>query len=408
MLRKLQRRFILAAMAAFGAVMVLLVAGINLVNYFRMAASQDEVLDGIYEYDRMTTENPDMEHPPISEMPWAGGPETEFTKRFFIVRCDADGNVLLFARDYISSIDESAADSYTMDILKRHDGRGYYKDYRYLIREEGENLIIIFLNISDAIQFRTTLLLVSVLTGLLSFLIVFLLVALFSRQAIQPYIKNIERQKRFITDASHELKTPLTSIATSADIAAMEYEGDEWIENIRNQTARLTRLVNNLITLSRLDEELPFPEISSFSLSDAVWETAEPFAAMARAKGKSYEQVIGDGINFHGDRTSIQQMLSILLDNAVKYSDDGGRIRLTLSRRHGKIFLEVFNTCTLPEERDLNRLFDRFYRPDESRSTDTGGFGIGLSIARTIAETHGGALKAVSPDGRSILFQAIL
>lgn len=408
MLKNLQKRFILAATAAFGAVMLLLVVGINLINYFQMSASQDEVLERIYEYDRMTAESPDTELPPISEMPWAGGPETEFTKRFFIVRCDADGNILLFARDYISSIDETAAGEYAADILKRRDEHGYYRDYRYLVREDGEDLTIIFLNISDARQFGRTLLLVSVLTGVLSFLIIFFLTTLLSRQAIQPYVKNMERQKRFITDASHELKTPLTSIAASADIAAMEYEGDEWIENIQKQTDRLTRLVNDLITLARLDEELPPPEISVFSLSDAVWETAEPFAAMAKAQGKVYEQSIADGISFRGSRASIQQMLSVLLDNAVKYSDAGGKIRLTLSRRRGKLCLQVFNTCTLPEECDLTRLFDRFYRPDEARSAARGGFGIGLSIARTIAEIHGGTIKAASPDGRSILFQVLL
>lgn len=130
----------------------------------------------------------------------------------------------------------------------------------------------------------------------------------------------MEQQKRFITDASHELKTPITSIATSADIAAMEHEGDEWIANIQKQTMRLARLVNDLVALSRLDEETPFPEKCGFSLSDAVWEAAEPFAVLAKAEGKRYKQRIEEGLVMYGNRDSIQQMVSILLDNAIKYS----------------------------------------------------------------------------------------
>ena len=189
-----------------------------------------------------------------------------------------------------------------------------------------------------------------------SLLLVLLLVILFSRRAIRPYVKNIERQKQFITDAGHELKTPITSIATSADIAAMEHEGDEWIENIRKQAARLTKLVGDMVVLSRLDEETPFPEKGRFSVSEAAWETAEPFAVLAKAKGKNFSQSIEDNISFLGDRSAIQRMISILLDNAVRYSDDGGGIQMRIYRRRGKVCIEVSNTCLLytsPSPRDI-------------------------------------------------------
>ena len=173
-----------------------------------------------------------------------------------------------------------------------------------------------------------SLLFISLCTGFISLAAVFALILILSGYAIRPYTRNIERQKRFITDAGHELKTPLASIATSADIAAMEHEGDEWIAHIQKQTVRLTRLVGDLVALSRLDEEVPFPEKAAFSLSDAAWETAEPFAALAKAKEKRYRQNIEEGLSFHGDRNAVQQMLSILLDNAVRYSDEKGEIRL--------------------------------------------------------------------------------
>ena len=221
-------------------------------------------------------------------------------------------------------------------------------------------------------------------------------------------MKNIERQKRFITDAGHELKTPLTSIATSADIAAMEYEGDEWIANIQKQTARLTRLVSDLVTLSRLDEEMIIYDKMVFSLSDAAWEIAEPFASLAKAGGKTYIQNIEDRLEMEADRNSIQQLLSILLDNALKYSDEGGKIRLDIYRSHNRICMKVFNTCELQGITDLERLFDRFYRPDESRSTNTGGTGIGLSMAQAIVEAHGGKITVNSTDGKTIIFTVVI
>ena len=221
-------------------------------------------------------------------------------------------------------------------------------------------------------------------------------------------MKNMERQKQFITDAGHELKTPITSIATSADIAAMEHEGDEWIDNIRRQAARLTKLVGDMVALSRLDEETPFPEKSRFSVSEAAWEAAEPFANLAKAKGKSYSQHIEEGLTLYGDRGSVQRVISILLDNAVRYSDDGGEIQLRIYGRRGRICVEVFNTCDLPDVSDLDRLFDRFYRLDESRSAITGGTGIGLSMVRAIAEIYGGKASVESADGKEICFKVVL
>lgn len=408
MLRKMQRRFVLAAMAAFGAVMLVLAVGINIANYYRMAVSQDKMLEGIYEYDSMTASQSETERPPLSEMPWAGGPEADFTTRFFVVHCDEKGSIVFVAREYISSVDEETAKEYAEEILSGGHAKGYYGEYRYLVKTEETGVAVVFLNVSGELQFRQSLLLVTVCVCIASLLAVFALVLLFSGRAIRPYAANMERQKRFITDAGHELKTPLTSIATSADIAAMEYEGDEWIANIQKQTVRLTKLVGNLVTLSRLDEEAPLPEKTAFSLSDAAWEIAEPFAALAKAEGKNYVQRIQDNLQLEGDKNAVQQLLSILLDNAVKYSDAGGEIRLDIYRRHNKLCLEVYNTCERMETKNLNRLFDRFYRPDESRSTHTGGFGIGLSIARAVAEAHGGKITVSSPDGASIRFRATI
>ncbi len=428
MLKKMQRRFIMAAIAAFATVMFVLVVGINIVNYYRTTSTQDGLVASLLEYeqraykhrkqknimqkekpkehDRRTSAHLELDFPPISEMP-GGGPEARFTTRFFAVYCDMSEEIEVISRDYIYSIDEETAKAYTAAVLQKGKEKGYYGDYRYQVKIDDTGSIVLFLNVTSALQFMKSLLIISLVIGFSSLLVVLILVVFFSRYAIRPYVKNMERQKRFITDAGHELKTPITSIATSADIAAMEYEGDEWISNIQKQTVRLTRLVGELVALSRLDEEIPFPEKSTFSLSDAAWETAEPFAVRAKAEGKNYYQNIEEQITLYGERNSIQQMISILLDNAVKYSDEDGEICLDIYRRRRKIWIEVSNTCNLPDNVDLDRLFDRFYRVDESRSTNTGGTGIGLAMAQAIAETHSGKIKVERTAEKTIRFKVI-
>lgn len=407
MLKKIQRRFILAAMAAFGTVMLLIIAGINLANYYRTTSMQDRLVEALFSHEQNVPAKPRAPRPPVGDMP-GRDPEAAFMTRFFTVHCDTDGRVREVLRDYISSVDEETAKTYAQDVLSKGRERGYYKDYRYLVSRSENGISVLFLNTAIQMQSMRSLFWVSLLTGVGSLLLVFVLVVLFSRRAIRPYMKNIERQKQFITDAGHELKTPITSIATSADIAAMEHEGDEWIENIRKQAARLTKLVGDMVVLSRLDEETPFPEKSRFSVSEAAWETAEPFAVLAKAKEKNFSQSIEDNISFLGDRSAIQRMISILLDNAVRYSDDGGEIQMRIYHRRGKVCIEVSNTCDLPEVSDLDRLFDRFYRLDESRSAETGGTGIGLSMVRAIAETHGGRAAVESADGKEICFRVVL
>lgn len=406
MLKKIQRRFILAAMAAFGTVMLLIIAGINAANYYRTTSMQDHLAAELLAHGQATFSKREAPPPPVRDH-LGRNPEAAFMTRFFTVYCDGDGKVRAVSRDYISSVDEEAAEAYAQSVLSKSREKGYYEDYRYLVKIDERGITVLFLNAAMQIQSMRSLLFVSLAIGGCSLLLVFFLTLLFSRRAVRPFVKNIERQKQFITDAGHELKTPITSIVTSADIAAMEHEGDEWIDNIRRQAARLTKLVGDMVALSRLDEETPFPEKSRFSVSEAAWEIAEPFAVLAKAEGKSYSQHIEENLTLYGDRASIQRLISILLDNAVRYSD-GGEIQMRIYRRRGRVCIEVSNTCDLPDVSDLDRLFDRFYRPDASRSAATGGTGIGLSMVRAIAETHGGTATVQSADGKMICFKVVL
>lgn len=420
MLRKLRWRFIAAAMAAITAVVVVLVGGMNLWNYHIVTQRQDDILAELLTRQESQAPLPDLPADPPADLPadlpegqeaprdregWEpfredapfgrGGrsPELRYMLRYFAVTCDASGTAVETDRDFIASVTSQEAAQWGERVARSGGTAGYLNGYRYLKQSDGEGSTILFLNSEREIQAMLTLLAVSSAVAVISLLVVFALVALFSRRAIAPFVRNIETQKRFITDAGHELKTPLTAISTSADLLAEDLPDNEWVAAIRAQCGRMTRLVANLVTLSRLDEEQPMPQRADFSLSDAVWEIAEPARSLAQAKGKHYEQTIEDGLVCHGDREAIQQMASILLDNAIRYSDPGGTVRLTVGRVRGKLQIQTFNTCDLTGV-DVARLFDRFYRPDASRSAHTGGTGIGLAIARATAQAHGGDVTA--------------
>lgn len=416
MLKKMRWHFIFAAMTAVFIMLVLLVTGINVWNFYTTAKRADQRIQEIYMFESgnivgsMSSGNVVIPagSPEMFGRPEERDPEAPYTTRFFIVKLDLDGTVKAVSTDFIASVTKAEAEEYAKSVISGKREHGYYKNYRYQVLTENNENIVIFLNTTMELHSAGNVLLISCLALVICFLTVFFLVFLFSGKAMEPYLRNIERQKRFITDATHEIKTPLTSIATSIDVIEMEHGEDEWTKNIHNQTSKMTRMVTDLVMLSRLDEENPFPDKTEFSLSDAAWEVAEPFASLAKAQGKNYTQRIEENITLCGNPDAVRQLISVLLDNALKYSDENGTIRLDIYQIHGKKKIEVFNTCVLEDTKNLSRLFDRFYRPDTSRSRKTGGTGIGLSIAKAVVEAHGGKIRVNSKDGKSIKFQVSL
>ena len=407
MLKKMRWRFIGAAMAAFTAVVLTLLCFVNLWNYHSVTNQQDEALTRLMEVENQQMPfSPGRGAPPFDD--WSHfSPEVQYSLRFFSVHYDTNGAVLQVNQDYIASISESDAETYADTVLKNGKAQGYASGYRYLVDTTEDETVVLFLNSERELQTMKSLLLITLAIAAACLVVVFGLVVLFSRRAIAPYLKNMEAQKQFITNASHELKTPLTAISTSADVLAMEHDDDEWVHNIQMQAGRLSKLITNLVTLSRLDEEDPFPVRTEFSLSDALWEISEPFVSLAQAKGKTYTQDIADGLTVIGDRAAIQQMVSILLDNALKYSPDGGSISLTARRSGKRTEIAVSNTVEGTQFMDAARLFDRFYRADESHSNTVSGTGIGLSIAKATVEAHGGKISA-KQAGNTIIFQITL
>lgn len=408
MIKKMRRRVIVAAMLAFFAVIMMIAILVNAVNYGIVTGRSDETLAAILSYEDKASEKQGPKGPPPG--PFMGLPDVEanYMTRFFIVRFDSEGNVVFTSTDYIAAVDSEDAVEMARRVLVGSRQRGYMKAYRYVKASKGNETEVVFLNTGREQQSMLSLLILTVVVSLVSLLIVFVLVTIMSKRAIRPFANNIRQQKQFITDASHELKTPLTSISTSLDVITMEHGEDEWTQNIRNQTSRMTEFVGKLVTLSRFDEDMPLPNKERFSLSEAAQAVAGVFKPRIDAHEKKFTTDIEDGVSVLGDEEAVRQMLSVLLDNAVRYSDEHGEIRLSVFKKINRAYIEVFNTCSYDKVPDVDRLFDRFYRPDESRNSETGGNGVGLSIAKAVAQAHGGKIEAICPSGKTMTIRIII
>jgi len=410
MLKKLRWRFIRIAMLSLLFVFAALLIGILLFGWLRIDRSADALLGLIARNGGELPAYAQIDSGKIAMPPYVEfTEETPYETRYFVVSCGSDDSITGVSVSQIASLSESEIRSYAAEVLHGGKSSGSYREYRYLAADSSGGKMLIFLNCERELSSLRSFAATSLLVALGAYLSVFVLVLFLSKNAIRPALESAERQKQFITDAGHELKTPLTIISTSADVLAADLTGNEWVENIRRQSVRMTKLVCDLVTLSKLDEaERPVLH-ETFSLSDAAWDVSAAFRTVAEAKGLHYFEQIDENLTFCGDSSAMEQLMNILLDNAVKYTDAGGWIRFRLQRFGKPVVLEVGNVCRLPDELDLNRLFDRFYRTDPARSRQFGGFGIGLSVAKAITEAHGGTIRVTRGEDReSVFFTAIL
>ena len=399
MIRRLRRKFVLLCMGVVVAVMVAVVALMNGLFVARANATLDGMLAFLTDNGGDFPVVDDEEAPIIPrgprQMDWGGmsmdSPEAPFITRHFSVLLDAGGEALSVNTESIAAVSSEEAVLYARRALDKA-GSGYLDVYRYRVSETDDGTLVVFLDASTQLSTARQFFIVSSSVAAGVCLAVLLLALLFSGRAVRPIAQSVEKQRQFITDAGHELKTPLTIISANCEVLEMEMAGNEWLTGIEKQVARLRKLVNDLVTLSRLDEGRPTGEEANFSLSDAVCDTALAFSAAVERAGKRLRADAEPGDFINGDETALRQLTAILVDNAVKYADAGGEIRVGLrGGRHPVLTVE--NDCRNVSELPLDRLFDRFYRFDPARTGD-GSHGLGLSIARSIAEAHRASLRA--------------
>lgn len=414
MIKKLRRKFIAISIIAVSSVMVLLFLILNIANFISFNSKLNNTLDmlasneGVMPMfdDRAPREN-GMDIPRgFNEKQF--NRETPFSTRYFVLYYDENGVKTNSNLERIASVTEADTDKYTAIAFSHGEGYGFTSGYKYKVVRQSDGYMAIFVNDDMETGSAMTILFSSlgataVCIGLISVIII-----LFSKRAMDPVIKSNEKQKQFITDASHELKTPITVITASLGVLEMEVGRQKWIDKAKLQTEKLTELVNSLVTLSRMDEEQNTLNPKDFNISEAVRETAESFEDFADSQGHSLSFDIEDGITHYADEYSVRQLVSILLDNAVKYASDNTPIKVSLKKEKKSVVISTENECDEINTDELDRLFDRFYRADKARSGEKSGFGIGLSIAREICEKHNGSIKAECADGRTVKFTAKL
>lgn len=407
MIRKLRIKFIALSMLSLFLVLFLIMGTVNLLNYRDILTTADETLALLSENNGRFPMSNNMPRPNNSPRPHNMSPELPYESRYFSVLLKENGQIASVDTGKIAAIDSRTAIDYAQEIYQSGRTKGFLSTYRYLCVAEENGTRIIFLDCGRALSTFYSFLWASCAISLFGLLAVFLLMLLFSGRIIKPVSVSYEKQKQFITDAGHELKTPISIISADAEVLGLELGENEWLQDIRRQTERLSALTGELICLSRMEEQAPL-QMLAFPFSDMVEETAHSFFAPAKQQNKTLTLSVEPMLSLCGDEKALTQLVTILLDNALKYSDYGGQITLCLSHNGRSVRLTVENSSDPIDAAQLPQLFDRFYRADRSRSSQTGGYGIGLSIARAIVQAHKGKITASSRDGHSVLITVTL
>lgn len=433
MVKQLQKKFIISAMLAVTILLIVLIGGINVFNYLTTSGDNDRLMEMLcYSFEASTMWNADTtdnNQPPQSingtqqntadtsgnQNDTGFPPQDNGTKppddkknngfgrhdknavesaRYAAVAIDKTGNIIRTDVTHISSLTEDEATAITEALKNTASGTGTYSGFLYRISEtkRAEGKVIILLDNGMQISSFFTVLFISVGAGIFGWLMMLLLVILLSRKTIAPVARSIEKQKQFVTNAGHEIKTPLAIILANTDAMELHNGENKWSKNIRAQTLRLSGLMQNLLMLAKMDESSTKLPMCEFDISTAAEDTVSAFIEPAALKGIMIEQNIKKGIRLSGNRDSIVQLMTVLLDNAVKYTESGGVIRAELYGSEKNITLSIANTCEPIDHPE--KLFDRFYRGDSARTQKNGGYGIGLSVAQAIAELHKGSITA--------------
>ena len=412
MIYRLQKRFILICTVSVLTVIALVFGVILVLNISSMNRNMDMLADRVSEGGgrfpgSMQEKPPHDKIPPPNDQSFEFiTPETPFATRHFTVFFDKQGEVARTNTESIYAIDEDTAIEYAEKAMADDDERGWISSYRYKIFSTDFGMGVVFV---DGSMSRTVLMQSTTIAGVVLLAcaaLVLILIFLLSKKAVGPIAESYEKQKQFVTDVNHELKTPLTLILANVDIAEAELGKNEWLDDIRAEGHRMTELVNQLVALSRMDEEGQTLNVTAVALGELVTDTVSEFEPLAKERGKVLTASVDKEITYLGDEALLSRLVGILMDNAIKYCDQGGKITVNLHRGR-RIILTVENTYAAVGELELNRLFDRFYRADKARKF-SGGYGVGLSMAKAIVENHKGEITAYKKDSTHIGFKVML
>lgn len=428
MIAKLRRRFIAVAMISIVVVMGILVITIDLANFGSIQQDADQVLDALAAEDVLQENGKWKEMPEDMQGVISGkeqsaaafrlnsskffgqkdGTSSIYESRYFNVFVDTDYHAYWFNKGNIKEMKPKKALEMTKTAALGAKDRGYAGTYRYLRVPARGGTMYYFLdcnaNMQNGIAFMSVTFLVF-LGGVFTF---FVLVWFLSKSVVYPVAESYAKQRQFITNAGHELKTPLSIIDSCTDVIEMENGESKWTEGIHGQVERLSTMTQELINMTKFEENDANMERSAFNLTESVENLLEPFQLRAEEEGLTLDLLLQENVMFFGNEKSILQVCSILADNALKYAIPNSKVEMGISAHRHRVKIVSANHAIGVSKGSHEEFFERFYRGEDSHNTGIKGYGIGLSMARTIVQAHGGRISAISEDGDVVRFEVIL
>lgn len=409
MIKTLQKKFIITSMIAITIMILIMLGAINIVNVVIIRNNINETLGMITENEGNPNNIPNRPKaipPSMSPMKPKDDHDKLLSSNFFVVRFDNKGSIIFTDTTHIATVSDTDVKEIAESIYSKDLQSGKIGKFKFLIVDSkgGFGKTAVFLDTSAEIISYIRVLMLSVGAGIICWGFMLLLVILLSRMAIRPIAENMEKQKQFITNAGHEIKTPLAIIQANTDALEL-YNGEtKWSNNIKEQVLRLNGLMKNMLMLAKMDEGKIKTSISNFCISELFDEYIQFYSEPFSFKKIQLKSNIQDSINISADKDQISQLISILMDNALKYTNENGMIIVDLQKTGKKIHIQIKNTCEKLPDVPPEKLFDRFFRADKARTQKTGGYGIGLSIAQSFVQNNHGKLVSEYKQPNFIIF----
>lgn len=402
-IHQIRRKFIIISMLSFLSAIAFIGALINFANYSvgqaEISYSLSEILDKKHAVEDTESDIINYDELTLLEL---FSPSYQ-RNSFYICTFDAQGRETSITASKGSNIKEDAIRLRAKAIMEIPKKSGQYGVifYEKKLLPDGTTELAM-LDCTYVIYSRERLLYATIAIGALGVLLTLILVIIISKRAIQPEIRNNENQRQFLTNVSHELKTPLAVIQSNAEMEEIINGETEYTKSTIRQVNRMNGLIKSLVMITKTKEKSDKNNYEAVDISSIASETLQEFTAMATGEDKTLKDEIDENLSVHADESNIRQLIMILIDNAIKYCDDNGTVTVSLkSAGIGKKHVRLTVSNNYAEGADVNyqKFFERFYREDESHNIDTAGYGIGLNIAQNICDNNNGSIKAEWKDG---------
>jgi two-component system sensor histidine kinase CiaH len=404
--KKLRNRFLILNLITISVMMLMAFASIYLITYRDVYANIDMELHRISDFSRKPDKNfgkhrGDFGNPP-DEIPYNNESKPERSVSFALI---TDKQWKITATISVFDMESEFYESAKNSVISKNKETGTFKldrnNWAFIVNSTNDGYRIDFLDITSQQEILRNLIYTFIIVALVMLIIIFLVSRFFANRSIKPVKEAFDKQKQFIADASHELKTPLAVINTNVDVLLANGEDtiinqSKWLYYIKSESERMTRLTNDLLYLTQMDHSDMKMVFAKFNMSEAVESVILTMEGVIFEHNISLDYNIAPNLMTYGNIEQIKQVVMILLDNAIKYTITNGSVDISLKRQHNSIVLSVANSGEGIKEEHLEKIFDRFYRTDKSRARKLGGYGLGLAIAKAIIDQHKGKIYAES------------